>query len=227
MAASPVKFIERRLRTLRRRLLARFFRHLGRHEAAAVQCASDVPGFCKRDELRLLYRSVSSAPAPGDIAEIGSWKGRSTIALARALKDRGVTSCRIFAIDHHLGSEEHREEIGRCGSTLTIFRRNLRAAGVTGFIEPLVMEAPKAAEILQDRGIQLRMLFIDGSHDEDSVRSDIRTFLPLVRPGGIIALHDCELGGVFPGVWSAFQAELANRVELIARASSLMVTRRR
>ena len=227
MLPSPVKRLERRLRTIRRRLLAGCFHLLRRHEDAAVQCACDVPGFCKHDELRLLYRTAGTAPDPGDVAEIGSWKGRTTITLARALKDHGIAHCRVFAIDHHQGSEEHRDEIGRRGSTLSVFRQNLRAAAVTDVIETLVMEAPQAAEILAQRGIQLRMLFIDGAHDEGSVRRDIRAFLPLVRLGGIIALHDCEPGGAFPGVWKAFQSELAGRVEVVARASSLMVTRRR
>lgn len=36
-------------------------------------------------------------------------------------------------------------------------------------------------------------LFIDGDHTEVGVRSDFRRYSPLVRPGGIIALHDVWL----------------------------------
>lgn len=44
------------------------------------------------------------------------------------------------------------------------------------------------------------LLFIDGSHDLRSVESDYRTFGPLVRVGGLVALHDVERHNGQPGV---------------------------
>lgn len=45
------------------------------------------------------------------------------------------------------------------------------------------------------------LLFIDGAHDEASVRTDLRTFAPLVRPGGVVAGHDYSKN--WPGVVAA------------------------
>jgi predicted O-methyltransferase YrrM len=98
---------------------------------------------------------------------------------------------------------------------------------VANRIEEMVLESDEAARILTERGVRLRLLFIDGAHDEESVRQDIRNWVGLVRPGGIIAFHDCEPDGEYPGVWKAFQSELASRVEIVDRASSLMVTKLR
>ena len=58
-----------------------------------------------------------------------------------------------------------------------------------------------------------------------SVRRDLLNYLPLVRPGGLVVLHDCVEDGLHPGVWRAYQAELAPRSVEIDRAESLLVTR--
>lgn len=55
------------------------------------------------------------------------------------------------------------------------------------------------------------LLFIDGSHDLRSVESDYRTFAPLVRIGGLVALHDVERHNGQPDVEvHAFWDHLAN-----------------
>ena len=40
------------------------------------------------------------------------------------------------------------------------------------------------------RGEALDLLFIDGDHTFEGVRQDFETYSPLVRPGGLIAVHD-------------------------------------
>jgi predicted O-methyltransferase YrrM len=200
---------------------------MGRREDAVVNLSRVIDGWFSRDATRALYRTVRRAAGPGDIAEIGSWKGRSTVVMGLALKDGKVTDCKIYAVDHHQGSEEHQEVIAHQGSTLPIFQRNIWALGVADMVQPLVMRSDEAAKFLAGAGVRLRLLFIDGAHDEESVRQDIRQFLPLVNPRGIIALHDCEPDGGAPGVWRAFQSELAPKVDVIARAGSLLVARLR
>ena len=214
-----------RLKPARRRLRAWWLTRRGGREDAVVLLSRIVNGMFRQDEIRLLYRAVCSAQGPGDIAEIGSWKGRTAVVMGLALQDSGHTDCRIYAIDHHEGSDEHQERIARHGSTLPIFRDNIRALGVSDVVEEIVADSVRGVRLLEERGIRLRMAFIDGAHDEDSVRQDIRLFLPLLSPGALVALHDCEPGGGFPGVWKAYQSELASRVTEVGRASSLLVAR--
>lgn len=40
------------------------------------------------------------------------------------------------------------------------------------------------------------LAFIDGDHSEDAVLRDIQSVLPLLRPGGLVVLHDTNLDGV-------------------------------
>lgn len=48
----------------------------------------------------------------------------------------------------------------------------------------------RVKSILDHRGVDL--LFIDGSHDYESVRSDWELYRPLVRPGGLVMFHDTQ-----------------------------------
>lgn len=213
------------LRPGRRRLKARWLAARGRPEEAALQLARSVPGWFREAEVRLLYRTVQDLGIPGDIAEIGSWKGRTTVVMGRALRDAGRGDRLIHAIDPHTGSAEHRDAIAREGSTLAAFRHNLRKARIARLVEEHVTTSQAAAQTLAARGTSLALAFIDGAHDEDAVRADIRAFLPLVAAGGLVALHDCQEDGPHPGVWRAYRTELANRVEEVARAESLLILR--
>jgi predicted O-methyltransferase YrrM len=212
-------------RPIVRRLRARWHTLRGRREEGVVHLARCVDGWYNGDEVRLLYRTACHAEGPGHVAEVGCWKGRSTVVLGMAVRDAGLAGCRIYAVDHHRGSEEHREMVVRDGSSLEAFRRNVSRLGVTGIVQEMVMPSDEAARRLADASVHLRLLHIDGAHDEEAVRSDLRHFLPLMSAHGIIALHDCEPAGPFPGVWRAYQSELAARVEVMGRASRLLVVR--
>ena len=190
---------------------------LGRREEAAVTVSRSVPGLTSRDELALLYRTARDLKLPGNIAEVGSWKGRTAVTMGRAVHDKGAKR-RIYCIDPHMAGEDDEP------STLETFRLSVSSRGVKDLVEEMVMTSAEAARIIGERGEKLAMVFIDGLHEEEAVRHDIRAFLPLVAAGGVIALHDCVPDGAFPGVWKAYQSELFGKVVEIARASSLVVT---
>lgn len=214
-----------RVKPWRRRLVAAWLKRLGRREDAAVLLSRSVPGMFRQDEIRLLYRTARDAPGPGDYAEIGSWKGRTSIVQALALRDGRISGAKLYAIDTHDGGLDLIERVAHeGGSTLPQFRANVRSVGLSELIDEMVMPSERAAEVLGERGVRLRMLFIDGAHDEASVRRDIRAFLPLMNPRGIIALHDFDHDR-WPGVTKAYHAELADKVDVVERASHLLITR--
>jgi len=63
-------------------------------------------------------------------------------------------------------------------------------------------------KILEDVMIQVKpldILYIDGGHDYDTVVSDLKNYLPLIKPGGILVVDDCSNNfqipnGMFPGI---------------------------
>lgn len=53
-------------------------------------------------------------------------------------------------------------------------------------------------QVLHELGtemLKVDFLFVDGGHLADEVRRDFCLYAPLVRPGGLVALHDAHLQG--------------------------------
>jgi len=132
------------------------------------------------------------------IAEIGSWKGRST----RALADH--TNGVVFAVDTWNGSNEeahHRELAGRESWWLADeFKNNLSdhldARKVIMVRQPSLLAARSIVSSLR-----FDMVFIDAEHTNEAVKADIAAWRPLVAAGGLLCGHD--YGGPWTGVTRA------------------------
>ena len=165
----------------------------------------DVRGFLPDGEGLRLYEWALETAVMGPILEIGSYCGRSTIWLAQAAKEKQSL---VFAVDHHRGSEEHQpgeshhdtELVDAKGDvdTLTMFRRNIRLAGLENEVIPVVTDSTRFARSWSG---QLGMVFIDGGHSLSAALADFRAWAPRVLPGGILAIHD-----VFPNPSEGGQA---------------------
>jgi Methyltransferase domain len=202
-------------------------RSIGARRTADVLYVRRLDGYLSTPKVRLLYRVVSGLSGPGDIAEIGSWKGKSTVALSLAAKraGRGET---IYAIDHHHGVAE---DTGRGtwtprGSTWSTFLTTIHDAGVEDVVRPLRMTSLAGARWLSRRGVRLKFLLVDGAHDEDSVTSDLIAFFPLVIEGGFLALDDAKPDGYCPGVYSAYRSVIESQTRLVEWAGSLLLVRK-
>ncbi len=98
----------------------------------AWQATKDVPGFLGENEARFLGLLAACIPARGAVVEIGSFKGRSTVMLAKVASHYGLGP--IVSIDPHT----HNLSTGCNGSSLPStyeeFRSSLRKAGVDGHV---------------------------------------------------------------------------------------------
>lgn len=183
-------------------------------------------GFLTRKKAELLYDAVRGLEGPGAIAEVGSWKGKSTVALALALERAGRKGP-VYAIDHHQGSEEHQEIVAAEGSTWPKFLATVEASGVADLVHPLRMGSLDGARWLSEHGLGLRFLFLDGAHDEESVRADLEAFVPLMLPGAYIALDDAKPDGPHPGVHRAYHALLESVTDEVAWGGAVLLVRLR
>jgi predicted O-methyltransferase YrrM len=150
----------------------------------------------------LAYRQmVAEVPERGRMVELGCYKGRSLCSVAEQVKSRGIL---VEAVDtwHY--------ELGAIGE----FKRNIDAFGLTHLVSPAHMRSLDAAKLFG--GQTFNLVFIDTPHDYASVIADLRAWLPLVKPGGIIAGHDyCPQ---WPGVAKALD-EVFGQVDLRARVN--------
>jgi predicted O-methyltransferase YrrM len=129
------------------------------------------------DEAWVLHEAVRelSPERPITVVEIGSFRGRSTIAAASALLAR-ANGGTLYAIDPQ-------DDAG-----FRQLRSNLNGAGVGSVVRFIRATSGEARKQFGSEPIDL--VFIDGSHEYEDVRSDLGSWLPLVRPGGIVALND-------------------------------------
>jgi predicted O-methyltransferase YrrM len=98
------------------------------------------------------------------------------------------------------------------GSSVSIYDLNLKLAGVREMVTDIIGDSAQSAAQFPDNSLDF--VFIDASHDYDSVKRDIKAWLPKVRkPNGIIAGHDyCE---VWPGVIKAVHEEFGLDLEIV------------
>jgi len=160
---------------------------------------TSVDGWLHPKEAQLLYRLASQCKARGAIVEIGSWKGKSTICLARGSIAGHKT--KIHAIDPHTGSPEHSREFGVVW-TFDEFRRNIENAGVNEMVTPIVDYSDAAAKKFNE---PVELIFIDGLHEYEGVKIDFDGWFPKVVDHGVMAFHDSTC---WPGVLKCVSEEL-------------------
>jgi predicted O-methyltransferase YrrM len=157
-----------------------------------------VPGYLYPHEAVFLYWLAREGPGDGDLVEIGSFHGRSTLCLAAGLRDRG--SCdpgRLVAVDPHVYAS---------GGSL---HRNVRRFHLEDRVDILTIPSCEAAAA---RHRPVRLLFIDGDHTEAAVRADLAAWHMHLTPGGILVLHDSTSLSGLPGPRALATEILADRV---------------
>ena len=156
-------------------------------------------GFMPLDEGLALHAAAARAARLGlPLLEIGTYCGRSTLLLADAAREAGVS---VVTVDHHRGSEEQQPgweyhdpevvdpETGLM-DTLPAFRRTLHAAGLEEHVIAVVGRSPRVAAAW---GGGLGLVFIDGGHTDEHATGDYEGWAPHLVRGGLLVVHD-----VFP-----------------------------
>jgi predicted O-methyltransferase YrrM len=154
---------------------------------ATVASVDDVEGWMTPDQARRLWDRASELHAGERVVEIGSFRGRSAIVLARAAAD-GVE---VVAIDPHAGNDRGPQEIAgkeaEAEEDNQVFHRNLAAAGVADRIRHLRLFSDAA---LTEVPGPVHLLYIDGAHRWRPAAADIRQWGAKVPTGGHMLIHD-------------------------------------
>ncbi|MBI5087773.1 MAG: class I SAM-dependent methyltransferase, partial [Actinobacteria bacterium] len=153
----------------------------------------------------------------GQIVEIGSFRGRSTIVLASAAAD-GVD---VIAVDPHAGNDRGPNEIAGFAAEAEddheVFLANLATAGVADRVRHVRAFSDAAHEQIDG---EVALLYIDGAHRYAPARADVRDWGARVAPRGTMLIHD-SFSSV--GVTLAILRELvwSSRFRYVGRSRSL------
>jgi predicted O-methyltransferase YrrM len=132
------------------------------------------------------YGLMKAAEGKRRVIEVGSQWGYSTILLAQQ-------GCTVYAVDPH--QDFH---------SAAMWAANVRRYGMASRVASVEHFSQEALPQFTDAGFDL--MFIDGDHSEEVASHDCRHALRLVKPGGIIAVHDYTMR--WPGVLAAVRREL-------------------
>ncbi len=152
---------------------------------------------------------------PGLAIEVGSWKGQSAIHMGSAMAERRGDA-QLLCVDTWLGSfdwwldpsRSPRADMGLVHGYPTLyyqFLANVVHAGLEDVIVPFPATSTIAARLLIVRGVKADLIYIDGSHEENDVYSDVTYYWHCLRPGGVMFGDDYR-PEYYPGVVRAVEA---------------------
>ena len=150
-----------------------------------VKEVDEVEGYLAPAEMSFLALLAACPTATGDILEIGSFKGKSTIILARAaaLAGDGI----VNAVDPMTAPSETDPDLNGAASSFDDFTKNVSTYGVADRIR---FHQTFSHELAKTWNKPLRLLWIDGDHTYSGTQADLRGFAPHLVDGAIVAIHD-------------------------------------
>jgi predicted O-methyltransferase YrrM len=154
---------------------------------AALDAIADVPGWLSEDQARRLHECAQAVRPGGTVVEIGSYRGRSAIVLARG----AGADVRVIAIDPHAGNDrgprqwESPESEGEADNRALY--ENLARAGVRARVEHLRLPSEGALQAVSG---EIDLLYVDGAHRYGPARADIVRYGARVADGGTMLIHD-------------------------------------
>lgn len=180
----------------------------------------NVPGHLSPPQFNFLYQIVLQA-TPRTAVEIGTYMGRSSYAISKALHDlRGqrklicVDSWKQKLDPSYFASDHITHLFKMFPSVRSIYVRPGEIKSMIELFHITMERYPFMKEIIEIRNIDSRKVdlsndsidfsFIDADHTYEGVKNDISKILEGARPGTVMAFHDYSEKH-YPGVVQAIQ----------------------
>jgi predicted O-methyltransferase YrrM len=145
------------------------------------------------EDILPLYRRIArELPRGARIVEVGVAHGRSLVFLAEELIGAGRFDAELWGVDSWGG-----------GWWVQSIVQTMARPELARFIEHLRIarcEEVRASRLFDDGSLDV--VFVDSDHSEEGVDTSIATWLPKVRPGGLLCGHDHDVSG-WPGTVAA------------------------
>ncbi len=166
-----------------------------------VKYIKKVEGQIQDKEQFILYQLAKEVSSDSCIVEIGSYRGKSSICLG--LGSLHGNEVKVFAIDPH--STYVGVNGGKFGaSDLSKMYKNITSFGLGEVIYQISLSSFEVGKIWQEK---IGLLWIDGDHTYEGVKSDFELFGRFVTSNGYILFHDSYLDSVKQVINEILQSE--------------------
>lgn len=145
-------------------------------------------------------------PLPVDVLEIGSAYGYSAVLLAGA-------GAHVTAVDPH----------DWIPGSLQAMHANLGFYQLGPMVDIILEPSQSAMPKLEATGARYDLVFVDGDHAEHAALHDTRAALRLLRPGGVVAVHDYGETCCCPGVEAALHKILPGLAVDVRQVDTMLV----
>ena len=163
----------------------------------------DIYGFSQPDLFAFYRKMVKKFDSGSHFVEVGTFLGKSAAFMAVEIIN-SQKNIKFDCVDHWEGSEEHSDnnEIN-LEKLYEDFLKNIEP--VKGVINPIRMNSIDASKLYKANSLDF--VFIDGSHDERSVKIDLTYWMPRLKEDGVIAGDDIDNKDVARAVMWFFDNE--------------------
>lgn len=151
-------------------------------ENRKLQKIKGIEGHLLDEEIKYLHKSASGV-TDGCIVEIGNFRGKSTVALAKGAPN----PVEIFTIDPHKKWPKNDPTFGP--EDRKVLLQNLLDYEVLNQVRPIDLPSGVPSKGWNN---PISFLFVDGDHSYRGCKRDFLNWHPHVKRGGIMAFHDAN-----------------------------------
>lgn len=203
------------------------------------------------NEVTALQDLARSLPADPVIVNIGAGAGTSGLAFAESRRDLTLYTVDIQSESSPFGCLEAEKTVLReagfdVDSYHTRFHQYCYPSIHLGkaWLKPFGIYQEPSGEVNHGIGQKLvDMVFVDGEHSYEGCKGDIEAWLPNIKPGGLLVIHDYDKAEVYsrphnpaevphfkpwPGVDQAvqeFMATCSDKTEMVMNVDTLIAFR--
>lgn len=169
--------------------------------------------YLTHDEVDALQEMARSLPTGAAIVNIGAGNGTSGLAFMEARADLRLFTIDIQAESSPFGCLQGEEAVFR-GAGFWGDPRHTQIHGDSKEVGKAWAYGP------------VDLVFVDGGHQYHEAKGDIEIWLPLITPGGIMAVHDYEKKvKAWHGVNKAVKELLVGKLEQVLFVDTLIAFR--
>lgn len=144
--------------------------------------ANNIVGAFTQKEASMLWEELQKLPNKSTVVEIGAYFGRSTSIIATLAKEKDFN----FTTVDNFFTQGLPEHLGDYPDVKTKLLANLNS--LDGKYQLYDMDSKEASKSFEDESIDL--LFVDGDHSNNGVKTDLKYWIPKVKKGTPILFHD-------------------------------------